>query len=32
LSNLTELTELDLSKNPLISKQCPLKPASICKF
>jgi internalin A len=26
------LTELDLSENPLISKQCPLKPESICKF
>ena len=29
---LTNLTELDLRENPLISKQCPLKPASICKF
>ena len=32
LSNLTKLTEVDLAKNPLISKQCPLKPGSICKF
>jgi len=26
------LTELYLSGNPLIVKQCPLKPESICKF
>ena len=32
LSNLTKLTELNFLKNPLISKQFPLKPASICKF
>ena len=32
LSNLTKLTEVDLTKNPLTSKQCPLKPESICKF
>ena len=32
LSNLTKLTEVDLAKNPLTSKQCPLKPESICKF
>ena len=32
LSNLTKLTEVDLTKNPLIVKQCPLKPESICKF
>ena len=32
LSNLTNLTFLDLAKNPLTSKQCPLKPESICKF
>ncbi|MFN7657406.1 MAG: leucine-rich repeat domain-containing protein, partial [Dolichospermum sp.] len=32
LSNLTNLTSLDLAKNPLTSKQCPLKPESICKF
>ena len=32
LSNLTKLTSLDLAKNPLTSKQCPLKPESICKF
>ena len=29
---LTKLTEVDLTKNPLIVKQCPLKPESICKF
>ena len=29
---LTKLTEVDLTKNPLTSKQCPLKPESICKF
>ena len=32
LSNLTNLTSLDPAKNPLTSKQCPLKPESICKF
>ncbi|MFN6001291.1 MAG: leucine-rich repeat domain-containing protein [Dolichospermum sp.] len=32
LSTLTNLTSLNLSENPLISKQCPLKPESICKF
>ena len=32
LSNLTNLTSLSLSENPLISKQCPLKPESICRF
>jgi internalin A len=32
LSNLTNLTFLNLAKNPLIVKQCPLKPESICKF
>jgi hypothetical protein len=32
LSNLTNLTWLDLEGNPLVSKQCPLQPESICKF
>jgi len=32
LSNLTNLAYLYLAKNPLIVKQCPLKPESICKF
>ena len=32
LSNLTNLTYLYLVENPLTSKQCPLKPESICKF
>ena len=32
LSNLTNLTSLSLGGNPLTSKQCPLKPESICKF
>jgi internalin A len=32
LSNLTNLTFLGLAKNPLTSKQCPLKPESICEF
>ncbi|MGB3421446.1 MAG: leucine-rich repeat domain-containing protein [Dolichospermum sp.] len=32
LSNLTNLTSLSLGGNPLISKQCPLQPESICKF
>ncbi|MFN5990880.1 MAG: leucine-rich repeat domain-containing protein [Dolichospermum sp.] len=32
LSNLTNLTFLYLGENPLTSKQCPLKPESICKF
>ncbi|MFN7517023.1 MAG: leucine-rich repeat domain-containing protein [Dolichospermum sp.] len=32
LSNLTNLTTLSLLGNPLTSKQCPLKPESICKF
>jgi internalin A len=31
LSNLTNLTYLDLWQNPLTSKQCPLYPESICK-
>ncbi|MBE9252128.1 leucine-rich repeat domain-containing protein [Dolichospermum sp. LEGE 00240] len=31
-SNLTNLAYLYLAKNPLIVKQCPLKPESICKF
>ena len=31
LSNLTNLTSLYLWRNPLISKQCPLYPESICK-
>jgi internalin A len=32
LSNLTNLTFLSLSGNPLVSKQCPLQPESICEF
>ena len=32
LSNLTKLTRLNLKGNPLVSKQCPLQPESICKF
>ncbi|MFN7382912.1 MAG: leucine-rich repeat domain-containing protein [Dolichospermum sp.] len=32
LSNLTKLTRLSLEGNPLVSKQCPLQPESICKF
>jgi internalin A len=32
LSNLTNLTSLSLEGNPLVSKQCPLQPESICKF
>jgi internalin A len=32
LSNLTNLTSLDLEENLLISKQCPLQPVSICGF
>ena len=32
LSNLTNLTSLYLGENPLISKQCPLKPEYICRF
>jgi hypothetical protein len=32
LSNLTNLTSLSLGENPLVSKQCPLQPESICKF
>ncbi|MFN9556405.1 MAG: leucine-rich repeat domain-containing protein [Dolichospermum sp.] len=32
LSNLTNLTYLYIWVNPLTSKQCPLKPESICKF
>jgi Leucine-rich repeat (LRR) protein len=32
LSNLTKLTILSLEGNPLVSKQCPLQPESICKF
>jgi internalin A len=32
LSNLTNLNFLKLSGNPLISKQCPFKPESICSF
>jgi internalin A len=32
LSNLTNLTFLSLSGNPLTSKQCPVEPESICKF
>jgi internalin A len=32
LSNLTKLTRLSLEGNPLVSKQCPLQPESICEF
>jgi hypothetical protein len=32
LSTLTNLTFLSLSGNPLVSKQCPLQPESICEF
>jgi internalin A len=32
LSNLTNLTRLSLEGNPLVSKQCPLQPESMCKF
>ena len=32
LSNLTNLTSLSLEGNPLVSKQCPLQPESICEF
>ena len=32
LSNLTNLTFLDLWGNPLTSQQCPLKPEYICRF
>lgn len=32
MSNLTKLTELSLSGNPLTSKKCPTQPESICRF
>jgi internalin A len=32
LSNLIKLQNLEIQGNVIISKQCPLKPESICKF
>ncbi|MFM6200995.1 MAG: leucine-rich repeat domain-containing protein [Dolichospermum sp.] len=32
LSALENLRTLKIENNPLISKQCPLRPRSICKF
>jgi Leucine-rich repeat (LRR) protein len=32
LQSLTNLTWLDLRNNPLSSKTCPVKPASVCRL